>query len=251
VETSAVPGEEQLASDFLIRRTAGNGLDLAGVFAFHASPVWVLAALADLSGAGRGLVQEIAACLEQERLLDPGGTFETMDQVLDGLERTTGRLADAVSLPPLDVAGLRAEWHALCHHLAAIPPRQLPPVEFLAQVWAGIGQRARAEHRSLFEVSSLMALAALAELPGGALRLSRAALAAVRQTGGYFAEPLLDHYARTLETMADVGFFAFWRRQFRPYLKAAAAQFAPSSPQLTTRLLPGRRAPLNRPADSE
>src|SRR5262245_3773110 len=36
------PGEEKLAEDFLVRRTAGNGIELIGILAFRASPVWVL-----------------------------------------------------------------------------------------------------------------------------------------------------------------------------------------------------------------
>src|SRR5688572_25229140 len=47
--------EESLPDDFLARRTAGNAIEVLGVVAFRASPVWVLAALADLCGAGRQL----------------------------------------------------------------------------------------------------------------------------------------------------------------------------------------------------
>src|SRR4051794_2144767 len=52
---------EALPSDFLTRRAAGNLIELAGIVSFRASPVWVLAALADLAGAGRELIGEIAA----------------------------------------------------------------------------------------------------------------------------------------------------------------------------------------------
>ncbi|MCP5118375.1 MAG: hypothetical protein GY953_46780, partial [bacterium] len=48
----AFPVEGRLAKDFAVRRAAGNGIELAGILAFRASPVWVMAALADLSGAG-------------------------------------------------------------------------------------------------------------------------------------------------------------------------------------------------------
>ena len=44
------PPGTKLAEDFLLRRTAGNGIE-PSAFTFRASPVWVLAALADLSGA--------------------------------------------------------------------------------------------------------------------------------------------------------------------------------------------------------
>ena len=50
---NAYPQEQALAGDFLKRRTVGNAVEALGVVAFRASPVWVLAALADVCGAGR------------------------------------------------------------------------------------------------------------------------------------------------------------------------------------------------------
>src|SRR5262249_14965695 len=66
------PPEGQLANDFILRRTAGHGIELAGILAFHASPVWILAALADITGAGRQIVSEVSRALQQEGLLDRG-----------------------------------------------------------------------------------------------------------------------------------------------------------------------------------
>src|SRR5215470_2336546 len=43
--TGVYPTEEKLAEDFLLRRAAGNGIELIGIVAFRASPVWVLSAL--------------------------------------------------------------------------------------------------------------------------------------------------------------------------------------------------------------
>src|SRR5205814_3907782 len=54
------PAEGELPKDFLIRRTAGNAIEIAGIVAFRASPVWALAVLADISGAGRDLIAEIS-----------------------------------------------------------------------------------------------------------------------------------------------------------------------------------------------
>src|SRR2546422_8124080 len=104
------PTEDKLTEDFLLRRTAGNGIELIGILAFRASPVWVLAALADASGAGRYLIREIADCLKEEGLLDRGADFSSVDQMLDGLESSAARLASAINTPPLDVATLRQEW---------------------------------------------------------------------------------------------------------------------------------------------
>ena len=44
---------DALPDNFLVRRTAGNAIEVMGIVAFRASPVWVLAAMADLCGMGR------------------------------------------------------------------------------------------------------------------------------------------------------------------------------------------------------
>src|ERR1035438_3401475 len=43
------PTQGHLAENFLIQRTASHGIELLGILTFHASPVWVLAALADVT----------------------------------------------------------------------------------------------------------------------------------------------------------------------------------------------------------
>src|SRR5215475_5313210 len=77
------PNEEKLAEDFLVRRTAGNGIELIGILAFRASPVWVLAALADASGGGRYLIREISGSLKEAGLLEAQAEFVNVDQMLD------------------------------------------------------------------------------------------------------------------------------------------------------------------------
>ena len=67
-----MPMRRAFPPDFLIRRTAGNVVELAGIASFHASPVWVLAALADVAGAGRELIGEIAEALQKEGLMPLG-----------------------------------------------------------------------------------------------------------------------------------------------------------------------------------
>src|SRR5882757_5740068 len=90
------PAAEPQPDDFLARRGAGNAIELLGIVAFRVSPVWVLAAMADLSGLGRRLIPEIAEALKAQGLLHEGSQFESVDQLLDGLEKTSSRLAQAL-----------------------------------------------------------------------------------------------------------------------------------------------------------
>ena len=231
------PTGGELANNFIMRRTAGHGIELVGILAFRASPVWIMAALADISGAGRQIIQEIAGALKEEGLLEGDARFENIDQLLDGLEQTAGRAADVFNTPPVDVAGLREEWNAFRECASRIPPRNLPTAEMIRRHWDELKAEATAQNRTVFEVSSLVALAAISRFPDTLIRLTRAANRAVRRTGKLFAGGVLDHYSQTLREIHQRGYGTYWADEFRPYLRAAAGQFSPERKLLTDRLL--------------
>jgi hypothetical protein len=239
----AYPSGGQLAEDFLLRRTAGNGLELIGVLTFRASPVWVMAALADVSGAGRQLIREIATELQREGLLEPGANFETVEQVLDGLERASARIAETVNTPPLDVKTLREEWSSIRREVASIPAPRLPSADSVWSAWRELQAEAQRQNRPVFELSSLMALSAIARVPEHLLWLGKSAALAARRTGEVFAGAMLDHYSQALNEIHETGYARYWVREFRPYLRAAALQFSPKRRSLTERLL-RRGAPV-------
>jgi hypothetical protein len=233
----AYSADGKLTEHFVAKRILGDGIDVAGIVAFHASPVWVLAALADISGAGRELIQEITASLKDHGLLDPTRSFESIDHLLDGLEQTTGQLATSLRFPPLDVPGLRTEWAALKDAAAKIPHGRLPSPSVVRGQWEDLKNEAAGQDRSVFELSSLMALSAVRAVPENLVWLSRSTGTAAFRTGQYFAEGLLDHYRTTLSEIAKEGYLAYCAREFRPYLRAAARQFSLSHQSLTERLL--------------
>ena len=231
------PSGSALASDFLLRRTAGHGIELAGLLAFRASPVWIMAALADVSGAGRHIVQEIADALKQEGLLAGDAKFENVDQLLEGLEQSASQVADLCNAPPLDVAGLRREWSAFREAVAKIPPRNLPSVGFLAQHWDELKAEAAAQNRPVFELSSMMAVSAIARFPVTLLKLARASNRVVWRSGQTLGGSVLTHYSQVLGDIHERGYAAYWAQEFRPYLRAAAGQFSPKHRSLTARWL--------------
>jgi hypothetical protein len=229
--------EETLPDNFLARRTAGNAVEVLGIVAFRASPVWVLAALADLCGMGRHMIPEIAEALKTQGLLDKDTTFSSLDQMLDGLEGTSSRLAATINTPPLDVTGLRQEWEALRKEARNLKPGSLPSPATISNLWAQLKTESARQDRSIFETSSMMAVSAVRALPDGLRWLSASAGVSAKQTGHIVAAALLDHYTQTLSEIQQVGYVAYARRQFQPYVRAAVGQFSPKRQTLTQRLL--------------
>ena len=234
---SARGDEQTVPDDFLLRRTAGNAVEALGIVAFRASPVWILAALADLCGMGRLLIPEIAEALKVQGLLDSDTQFTSVDQLLDGLERTSSRLAATINTPPLDVAGLRREWEVLRDEARRLPASGLPSRDTISQLWAQLKNESAQQNTSIFRTSSLMAVSAARTLPDGVRWVSASARVGAIRTGQVLAEALLDHYRQTLAEMRDVGYFAYARAQLGPYVRAAAGQFSPSRRTLTERLV--------------
>ena len=230
-------GAAELPDRFLARRAAGNAVEVLGIIAFRASPVWVLAALADLSGMGRHVIPEIAAALRQQGLLQDDAQFTSMDEMLDGLERTSSRLAATINTPPLDVAGLRREWHGIREEARKLPGANLPSREAIARLWTRLQTQSAHENRSVFETSSMMAVSAVRALPESLRWLSASARVGATRTGQIFAAALLDHYTQALREIQATGYVTYATRQLRPYVRAAIDHFSPSRPTFTGRLL--------------
>jgi hypothetical protein len=226
-----------LPDDFLVRRTAGNAVEVLGIVAFRASPVWILAALADLSGMGRYLIPEIADALKAQGLLEGETDFTSVDQLLDGLERTSSRLASTINAPPLDVAGLRTEWEALRTDARGLQPPGLPSRDTISQLWSRLKTESVRQNTSIFETSSVMAVAAARALPDGVRWLSASARVGATRTGQIVAAALLDHYRQTLGELQRVGYLSYADRLFRPYVRAAVHQFSPKRRTITARAI--------------
>ena len=239
---------DALPDNFLARRTAGNAVEVLGIVAFRASPVWVLAALADVCGAGRQLIPEMADALKEQGLLDKDAQFTSVDQLLDGLERTSSRLAATINTPPLDVAGLRREWDAIRNDARGIQPASLPSRDTIGAMWSELKSESARQDQSVFATSSMLAVSAVRAVPDQARWFYASARVGAARTGEILALALLDHYSETLAEIRATGYAAFAARQFRPYVRAAVDQFSPKRSTLTERLL-GRFRRVQGPAD--
>lgn len=216
------PSDAALPADFAARRAAGNVVEALGIVAFHLSPVWVLAALADVCGVGRQVIPEIADALKTQGLLQDAREFVTIDDMLDGLEQTSARMAETINTPPLDVAGLRAEWTAIRAE-AASSGRALPSREAVVRVWQALKAESARQKRSVYETSSAIAVAVVRT---GASR-----------TGHMVMHGLLDHYQQTLADIRRTGYAKYVSQTLRPYVAAAVRQFSPQQRTLTGTLL--------------
>jgi hypothetical protein len=142
-----------------------------------------------------------------------------------------------VNAPPLDVAGLRREWEKFVAEARELPAPQLPSANAVTALWQELRATADREQRTIFEVSSVLALSAVSELPERARVLSKSAAIVLHRGGAALSGALLEHYRQSLKDIRAIGFVRYGVRQLTPYTQAALGAFSPERETLTGRLL--------------
>lgn len=220
------PDQEMPVRELMVRKTAGNVVELSSFVAVGWSPVWLLAGASDLVGGTKVYLRTLVGELRDAGVLAPDADVASFEELVAALEGTTGVLADSVDVPPLSVPSLRASWQELQRQAA-----DLPDAAGLEKIFAELQLAARQEERSILEISSLVAL--------GAVR------SGVRLGNVH----IFDYYRHALRTIVEEGLISFLRRTSTPYLTRAGSHFDPSSGTYSERLLrrwADRRSPAAR-----
>jgi hypothetical protein len=211
--SGVLPSDEMDVGEFTMRKAAGTGIEMAGILTLGWSPIWLFAVVSDLSGGTRTYLQALVAELKDDGLLAEDADISSVEELLDALEGSSGIVAEALDVPPLNVDDMRNSWNEMRRHA-----RELPDADRLASIYNELQETAEREDRSLQYMSSLIAK--------GALRAG----VNLGQTH------IFDYYQDALRTINSEGLPFYSRRVTRPYLVAAKSHFDPERISYTERL---------------
>ena len=195
-----------------VRKGAGNVVELGSIAAFGFSPLWVLAAAADVTRGSRTYLDAFVAELVRAGALPPDSKPGSVDELLASLEGVSGTSARLIDIPPLEVEALRRSLGDIRRDAASLPAPQE-----LARVFDGLRETARREGASLLEVS---------------VGIGLAFFNSARHVG---RQHVLDPYREDLGPVGEEGFAAYARRVSRPYADAVARHFDTETRTLTER----------------
>lgn len=208
------PTEGMQARELLVRKSAGNVVEIGSFLAVGWSPVWLLAGASDLIGGSKAYLRVLVTELKDAGVLSAEEEVASFEELLTTLEGTSGVLADTVDVPPLNVAGVRASWQELRRQAS-----DLPDARGLEEIFSELQLAARREDRSVMEISSIVALGAVR----AGMKLGNA--------------HIFDYYRGALRTIADEGLVSYLYRTSTPYLTRARSHFDPGSSTVSERLL--------------
>jgi hypothetical protein len=212
--SAVAPAGALPAQALLVRKTVGNSIELASFLAVGWSPLWLLAAAADLTGGTRVYLRALVAELRGAGVLPIESTIASVEELLTTLEHSSGLLADTIDVPPLNLPEMRASWQALQQHMS-----ELPDAESLAVLFEDLKQVAAREGQSLAGLSGLIAMGAV-----------RAGL----QLGTAY---VFEYYRQALSNIAQEGLVTYLQRVSRPYRAQIVRHLDPRCPTYTERLL--------------
>ena len=217
----AAPPPKELA----LRKGAGNIVELGSIAAFGFSPLWILAAVSDITHGSRVYLQSLTDELKASGVVTEDLDVSSVDELLGVLQGTSGRTARLIDIPPVELAELRRSIAELRDEAT-----DLPSQEQLGRLYAGLRQTAAEEDRSLLEVSQGIGMAFVTS--------------ARKLSGEHVEVP----YREDWEPVRDEGFAAYAARVSRPYGEAAASHFHPERLTYTERAL--SRIPTSKEAES-
>jgi hypothetical protein len=203
---------EPNAKRLAVRKTAGNAVELGSIAAFGFSPLWLLAAGADVTHGTRVYLDALVGELKVVGVLADEARLGSVDDLLAALEGGSGTAARLIDIPPLELAALRRSLADLRADAKGLPS----PAE-MASLFEGLRATAVRERRSLLEVSTGVGIAFF----NSACHIGR--------------QHLLDPYGEDLRPLRNEGFGAYAARVARPYGSAVARHFDPERASLTER----------------
>jgi aconitate hydratase len=208
-----VAGEvERSPGKLAMRKGAGNVVELGSIFAFGFSPLWILAAAADVTRGTRVYLDALVDELKEAGVIAREAELRSVDELLAAFEGASGTTARLIDIPPLELEALKQSLRDLREDAEG-----LPTPEEMATVYRALAMEADRERMSLLEVS---------------VGVGFAFFNAARHVG---RQHVFDPYTEDLKPVRDEGFGAYALRVGRPYAQAVARHFDPRSGTLTER----------------
>jgi hypothetical protein len=235
------PNEPALDAALARRLAIGGAVDNVLMVALHASPLWILLAASDVSEGASAFAEELAQELTAKGYVSEGSSLGTLDTVLMGMSRLSGRLAESLDAPPLEFEALKKNVASVREELEAVGATALESLPDLDRVAEELRTLAHRDDASLLETVGTLAVGTWAK----AERLVGAGVAGI--TGSFTIlgrRAWNDVVGDWLDTLARVrrrGVRGALRRFLRPQGRSAGILFDPRFVTLTERALSANR----------
>jgi len=229
----AYPDQERMGDEYGIKKTLGNGIEMIGIVAVNASPLWVLAFFSDALWGVSAYFKRIAEELEKEGIMEVKEKFEKRGDLLEAIQRLSDSLASNIDTPPLTKEELKENFDELKAYFREVGEKTKISLKDLKELWNEIVETAKKEKKSILEISGAITL----HLMNRTKSTMRTAKITGKVTSEIIHQHVLEYYREALKEIKEEGYLKVVRKEFRPYLTSALHMFSPEEKMLTERIL--------------
>ncbi len=220
----------------LAQKAVGGLLDIAGAATLHLSPMTVLAVFNDLAYGSGFYLRKLSEELKREGIIDDDSSIDHVSDLIDALQQTSGKAADAMDSPPINVDGIKNTITQLRDENGKVEPTKLIPQSEVARLWSEMEDVAAKADVGLWDVSTTMTMYAMNRVSA----TTRGALSTVTVAGNLLDEHIVSHYASALDEFGENGLYATLSGAAAPYLEAVWHNYDGDRETWTEELITGR-----------
>ncbi len=225
--------EGQMDNDYGVKKVVGNGIELVGVVAVSASPLWVLAFLSDALWGVDKYFKRIANELDRQDFTEEKIRFEKRGDLLTAIVSFSDSLAKNVDTPPLTRAELEENFQELRDYFREIGKKSRITLEEVEDLWNMIEKTAHNSDKTIGEISGAVTMRTM----GRVRSMKKTIRASGKVSAEIVHEDILDYYRDALREINSLGYFTVVKEEFSPYLKKSSEMFSPDEKMLTERIM--------------
>lgn len=245
-EVEGVYSDEGLGEDYASRKLLGNAIEGIGIATVHVSPLWIFAFFADSVKGGQIYLKRLRAELIEKGYIDSGDESDSIQDLLEGIERTTTSFAQNIDTPPISKAEvmdnlkeIQDSVGGLFSKTGKVAGEVKVEVSNLMQDFL---ETASEEGQTLMELSGVMTLQAA----NRAKKTAGVAITVPQVAGQILYENILVYYSDTLSDIHQRGYAVVASETIEPYGSAIIKQFNSEKGTWTEKLFRGSGQSLKR-----
>ena len=245
-EVEGVYSDEGLGEDYASRKLLGNAIEGIGIATVHVSPLWIFAFFADSVKGGQTYLKRLRAELIEKGYIDSGDESDSIQDLLEGIERTTTSFAQNIDTPPISKAEVMDNLKEIQDSIGGLFSKTGKvagevKVE-VSNLMQDFLETASEEGQTLMELSGVMTLQAA----NRAKKTAGVAITVPQVAGQILYENILVYYSDTLSDIHQRGYAVVASETIDPYGSAIIKQFNSEKGTWTEKLFRGSGQGLKR-----
>jgi hypothetical protein len=245
-EVEGVYSDEGLGEDYASRKLLGNAIEGIGIATVHVSPLWIFAFFADSVKGGQIYLKRLRAELIKKGYIDSSEESDSIQDLLEGIERTTTSFAQNIDTPPISKNEVMDNLKEMQDSIGGLFSKTGKVAEEVKAEVSNLMQdfleTASEEGQTLMELSGVMTLQATNK----AKKAAGVAITVPQVAGQILYENILVYYSDTLSEIHQRGYAVVASETIEPYGSAIIKQFNFEKETWTEKLFRGSGQGLKR-----